>query len=136
MLRAFKGLVKSIKAKKFHTRSSNVIRYSGTKHDGNRRLYATVNPIPYYSVVQFLHEHWDEFEAKFRLSSYTINGLRLGAAEEDRAIIVPTLSELASKASKQLRYSPYIVRTDIAQFFPSIYTHSMSWAAHGIEKSK
>ncbi|MEO6915607.1 MAG: hypothetical protein ABI174_07030, partial [Chitinophagaceae bacterium] len=70
------------------------------------------------------------------MSSYTINGLRLGAAEEDRAIIVPTLSELASKASKQLRYSPYIVRTDIAQFFPSIYTHSMSWAAHGIEKSK
>lgn len=57
-------------------------------------------------------------------------------AQEDRAIKVPSLSELSKHASKNLRYAPFILKADIAQCFPSLYTHSIAWAAHGIEQSK
>ena len=30
----------------------------------------------------------------------------------------------------------YIVHTDISTCFPSIYTHSIPWALHGVNKAK
>jgi len=42
---------------------------------------------------------------------------------------------ITSEASKRIGFSPYILKTDIAQFFPSIYTHSIAWSAHGIEQA-
>lgn len=135
--RGFQGIIKDLEAKKFYKdRSSNYIRYSGTKHDGNRRPYGTVNPIPYFSVVNFIATHWKEFTDKLENSKYSLESLRLGSKDEDRAIIIPTLSELSERMSSKIRYSPYVVKTDIAQFFPSIYTHSISWAAHGIDQAK
>jgi hypothetical protein len=55
---------------------------------------------------------------------------------DERAVKVPSLSELSKHASKNLHYAPYILKADIAQCFPSIYTHSIAWAAHGIDESK
>ncbi|MGD9542365.1 RNA-directed DNA polymerase, partial [Methylocystis sp.] len=42
----------------------------------------------------------------------------------------------AKHTSKNVRFAPFILKADIAQCFPSIYTHSIAWAAHGIEQSK
>lgn len=137
LTKGFRGLIKKIDAAKFHKgRSTKYARYSGTKHDGNRRLYSTVNPISYFNVCTFISENWLIFEEKFSKSSFRIEPVRLGAIEEDRAVIIPPLSELINQISRKIRYSPYLVKTDIAQFYPSIYTHSISWAAHGIEESK
>ncbi len=44
--RAFTGLVRDLKAKEFgNGRQTDYVRYSGTKHDGNRRYFGTPNPI-------------------------------------------------------------------------------------------
>ena len=56
--------------------------------------------------------------------------------DDERAVKVPSLSELSSHASENLSYAPYILKADISQCFPSIYTHSIAWAAHGIEEAK
>lgn len=135
--RCFKGMLKSLKSSQFNKkRDSNYIRYSGTKHDGSRRLYGTVNPICYFYVCDFISDNWPVFETKFKSSPYNMENIRLGDKDEDRAVIVPTMSELSEKMSNKISYSPYILKTDIAQFFPSIYTHSLSWAAHGLAASK
>lgn len=135
--KGFQGMMLTLDKKKFHkNRAAKYIRYSGTKHDGNRRPYGTVNPIPYYNVCNFIAEKWTEIETKLNSSNYSLNGLRLGTKGEDRAIIVPTMSELTERMSEKIRFSPYIVKTDIAQFYPSIYTHTISWAKHGIDNAK
>ena len=134
---SFRGQIKQVDERKFHKqRSADYIRYSGTKHDGHRRAYGTVNPIPYFNVCQFISKNWTIFENKFESSQLSLNKVRLGRDTEDRAIIVPPMSELAERMSSQLRFSPYILKTDIAQFFPSIYTHTVSWVAHGREVAK
>ncbi|MBE9109026.1 RNA-directed DNA polymerase [Nodosilinea sp. LEGE 07298] len=133
---SFQGKTQDIEARKFHNRAADYIRYSGTKHDGHRRAYGTVNPIPYFNACQFIFSNWEIFETKFKSSKLSLDKVRLGRGTEDRAIIVPTLSELTNRISSQIRFSPYILKADIAQFFPSIYTHAVSWVAHGRDVAK
>jgi hypothetical protein len=134
--RAFQGLEGRLDEDKFKKRSSEFIRYSGTKHNGGRRFFGTPNIVAYFNVSNFIHQHWTTFQGQFQKSKFSIGSPIILDSEDDRAIKVPSLSELSLQASQKLRYSPLVLKTDISQFFPSIYTHSLSWAAHGREASK
>ena len=133
---SFEGKTQNIDDRKFHKRSTEYVHYSGTKHYGHRRAYATVNPIPYFNACHFISSNWETFETKFNSLNLSLNKVRFGRDTEDRAIVVPAISELMPQISSQLRFSPYILKADIAQFFPSIYTHTVSWVAHGREVAK
>lgn len=135
--RAFSGLIRDLKARELRDgRQTDYVRYSGTKHDGNRRYFGTPNPISYFYVANFIADHWPEFEARFASSPFSVSHPKLGKVTDDRPIIVQSLSELTTIASRNLGRSAFLLKTDISQFFPSIYTHTISWSAHGIEESK
>ena len=134
--RAFHGIVGSLDNKKFNNRKAQFIRYSGTKHSGSRRFFGTPNIVPYFYVSSFIHSHWSVFEGQFLKSDFSIGAPIVLNEDDDRAVKVPSLSELSFKASKKLGFAPIILKTDISQFFPSIYTHSLSWAAHGRQAAK
>lgn len=134
--RAFHGIVSTLDAKKFQDRKTEFVRYNGTKHDGSRRFFGTPNIITYFHISSFIWRHWAEFESNYNLSRFSIGKPKTMSENADRAIKVPSLSELSKHASENLHYAPYILKADIAQCFPSLYTHSISWAAHGIAQSK
>lgn len=134
--RALRGLVPATRAKAFHKRSADYIRYNGTKHDGSRRYFGTPNPITYFYVSEFVHANWTSFEQRFQSSPFSVSTPRVAKETDDRAIIIPSLSELTVEASRKIGHSEFILRADIAQFFPSIYTHSISWSAHGLAEAK
>lgn len=134
--RAFNGIVATLDAARFHNHKTDFVRYNGTKHDGNRRSFGTPNIVSYFHVSSFIKENWKSFEKAFGGSEYSIGSPKLLDSDDDRAIKVPSLSELSARASRNLGYAPFVLKADISQFFPSIYTHSISWAAHGIEASK
>jgi hypothetical protein len=134
--RCFKGLITKVEAAKFHKRSSAYIRYSGTKHDGNRRPYGTVNPIPYFSVCAFIGKNWTKFDAKISGSEYNLSDIQLGDVDDERAVLIPSLSEVIAKLSTKIKYAPYLVKADIAQYYPSIYTHAIAWVGHGKDAAK
>lgn len=135
--RCFTDITASLEDKQFHNgRGTSYTRFSGTKHDGSRRSYAAPNPIPYFSICAFLEKNWQKFEDRFKQSPFSVSSPRVGKKTDERAVVVPSLSELSVKASKNIRYSPYMLKTDISQFFPSIYTHSIAWSAHGVEEAK
>lgn len=113
-----------------------MIKYSGSKHDGYRRTFGTVNPIPYFNVCGFISYNWKIFEKKFDSSKFYLEHVRLGQPTEDRAIVVPPLCELSDRMASQLRFSPFILKADISQFFHSIYTHIIPWVAHGRNNAK
>ena len=137
LVRAFGGIIRKLREKKFHNkRSASYIRYNGTKHDGNRRPYGTPNPVPYFHVAEFISNHWTEISEKYEGSIYTVSSPSFAGATDDRAIKIASLSELAAKTSKQIKYAPFVLKTDIAQFFPSVYTHTIPWVAHGVDTSK
>ena len=135
--RALAGLIGKLEKKQFQgKRSAAYSRYSGTKHDGNRRLYGTPNPILYLNVCSFIQNNWKTFEGRFKSSPFSISTPRIGGESDDRAIIVPTLSELPEKVSSKIRFAPFVLKADISQFFASIYTHTIPWSAHGVAAAK
>lgn len=133
--RAFHGIVSSLDDSKFHERKTEYIRYNGTKHDGSRRFFGTPNIISYFHTSSFIWKNWRHFQYNFRLSKYSIGTPEI-LKNKERAIKVPSLSELSKHASKNIRHAPFILKADIAQCFPSLYTHAIAWAAHGINPSK
>ncbi|WHP69592.1 RNA-directed DNA polymerase [Phaeobacter inhibens] len=123
-------------SKKFKDRRTEYVRYSGTKHDGSRRFFGTPNIVSYFHISSFIWKNWKKFEKNYGLSKYSIGIPKRMEEGAERAVKVPSLSELSKHASKNLGYAPFILKADIAQCFPSIYTHSIPWAAHGIKESK
>lgn len=135
--RAYRGITPDIREKSLRQkRSTDYVRYNGTKHDGNRRYFGTPNPISYFYVADFINKHWSDFESGFARSPFSVSRPKVAAKTDDRAILIPSLSELTTEASRKIGYSAHILKTDIAQFFPSIYTHSIPWSAHGVEDAK
>ena len=135
--RGFKGIVADLKARAFHkNRSASYIRYSGTKHDGSRRPYATVNPVSYFNLSNFIEQNAATLDDQFAHSQFSISTPHTPSAKDDRALIVTSLSQLSARISKQIKFSPYLLKADIAQYFPSIYTHVLPWIAHGRTASK
>lgn len=134
--RAFRGIVAQLDEERFYERKTEYVRYSGTKHDGSRRFFGTPNIITYFHISSFIWKRWRRFERNYCLSKYSIGKPKLMDDSEERSVKVQSLSELSRHASEKLRHAPYILKTDIAQCFPSLYTHSIAWAAHGVEKSK
>lgn len=132
---AFKGLTPDLDEKRFHERPTAYTRYSGTKHDGGRRFYGTPNIISYFHVSTFLWKNWDSFTKNYHRSPYSVSSPEI-LHGGDRAVKVPSLSELSAASAEKISYAPFILKADIAQCFPSIYTHSIAWAAHGIDASK
>jgi hypothetical protein len=135
--RAFRGLSQILSDRRFYKkRNAPPVPYSGTKHDGSRRLYATPHVIPYYYICDFVGANWKTFERQFADSPFSISTPQPAEDDTARAIIVTPLSEVSTLAGRKVRHSPFILRADIAQFFPSIYTHTIAWAAHGKECCK
>lgn len=134
--RAFSGLVRELDNGWHRERKTEYARYSGTKHDGSRRFFATPNIITYFHISKFVWHQWSAFQANYALSKFSIGAPNVMDLGSERSVKVPSLSELSKHTSKNIRYAPFILKADIAQCFPSLYTHSIVWAAHGIEQAK
>ncbi len=137
IIKSFHGIISSIEGSALQKgRSTKYARYIGTKHDGNRRFYATPNPISYYSIAQFIQENQKSIFKQYQKSSFSISAPQMGSKDADRAITINSLSELSERLSAKVRYAPFILKTDIAQFFPSIYTHVIPWLCMALQPQK
>ena len=56
--------------------------------------------------------------------------------EGSRAISITPIKQLNEQRLLRSAGSRYLLVSDIAQFFPSIYTHAIAWAVEGKEKAK
>lgn len=99
--RAMRGITEKVRTKELHKRSSDYVRYSGTKHDRSRRYFGTPNPISYFYVADFISRNWKPFEERFKSSPFSVSQPAIGKQSDDRPIIIPSLSELTTEASKK-----------------------------------
>lgn len=134
--RAFRGMVASLDNKAYHNIRTDYVRYNATKHDGSRRLFGTTNIITYFHICSFIWRHWSVFARAFSEPSFSIGTPQIMSNGEDRSVKVSSLSELSKFVSSKLLHAPFVLKADIAQCFPSLYTHSIPWSIHGVEQSQ
>ena len=111
------------------------------------RVFSIIEPHIYHDLAWYLMQGWELvqehlFHEEIRFYSYSFpipvtaqNEGRLGRLRSGRMIyefIEMAENDLVAEAFK---YS-YKIRTDIKNFYPSIYTHSIAWALHGKEKAR
>jgi hypothetical protein len=104
----------------------NVVRLGIT-----RRNMFVPNPVPYLRFSRELANNWGAIQnhcqqSQLSKSSPTDN------PKQGRAIITTSdFDDLLFFRSHLRSTSKYILKTDIAKFYPSLYSHSIPWALHG-----
>lgn len=111
------------------------VEYKLTRFSGAPRILSILHPKAYANLSLIIADNWDEFR-------YIANGensmLRIAGHEDGRVIIMgySGLIDDEQLAAEKSLGKHFLVRTDIANFYPSIYSHSIPWALVGFEVAK
>jgi len=113
----------------------DAVEYKLTRFNGVSRSCSIPHPAAYAHLSLCIHEHWDKLDyiAKNKIS-------RIRPLEHsDGRIIIMNYEESFEKTTRKLRSAfgrRFIVHTDISNYFPSVYSHAVPWAAVGFDHAK
>ncbi|MDO5713664.1 MAG: RNA-directed DNA polymerase [Tissierellia bacterium] len=115
------------------------------------RPITILHPLLYIDLVNYLTvridnhgEHWDvlkkrfiQFRANERIQCFSIPGESEIKGRTDQGVTILNWWQQIEQQSisNSLDYT-YCFFTDITDFYPSIYTHSLCWAIHGKQNTK
>lgn len=111
------------------------------------RKISIPNPFIYYFLCKTIteEENWKLIQERFKLFSSTSEKIHVASiptlkSNKDKTLASASISRWWNELEQQsirnsLRYKLYI-QTDIANCYPSIYVHSISWALHTREECK
>lgn len=110
-----------------------LIDYSIPKTDNFRRNLSIPHPLHYILLAQLLEEKWVDLNDHFSKSLYSLTTPKVS---EEGIKSKYNMSERINKRTNYLAYNKYILQADIVRYYPSIYTHSISWALYTKEEAK
>ena len=126
---------------KFDPIKSELVNISFPKSELTDRTFGILEPKIYHDIVWYLNNEWDLiikslFNPLNKIYSYSFpipvsknNEGSLGNLRAGRMIY--EFLEMAENDLVAEAYNyKYILKTDIKNFYPSIYTHSIAWALH------
>lgn len=108
---------------------------SAAKRGFERRSLHITHPIPQALLAYEMCHNWKTIQKWLALQAFSL----------DRISVTPTafrsIPEIKFEAHRAKKAfieatANWLVKTDITRFYPSIYTHSIPWAAYGKEKVK
>lgn len=95
-----------------------------------RRKLSIPNPIAQYQVTDLIVKNWSKIKRHCKKSSFSLT-TPIYRKHGERAIIPKRPFQFLPRARIASRVSSrYFLSADLSQFYPSIYTHSISWAIH------
>ncbi len=120
----------------------NLIQISYPKTMLTSRVFGIQHPFNYHDIVYYIMEDWENvmkhlFPKDLRIFSYSfpipLNARNVGNLSPLRSgrMIYEWLTMAEKDLVSEAHNYSLLVRTDITNFYNSIYTHSISWALHG-----
>ncbi len=116
--------------------TAKMCTYSLAKASGLRRRLSVPNPIPHLLLCDFLASRWKDLRAHRRASAISLS--KPVRDRQRKRAVVPALpfEELPTVRATNRSNARYVVLTDLSEFYPSLYTHSVPWAIHGKATAK
>lgn len=108
--------------------------FSASKRGGQRRIFSIPHPTFTHDAGVFFEKHWDDILDILKRSPGSLSKPKFG--EGPRSVRVTPHSELPKMRLRAFSRFRYCVITDVSRCYPSIYTHSISWAIHGRDAAK
>lgn len=126
---------------KFDPMKSELVTISFPKSELTDRTFGIIEPKIYHDIVWYLNNEWDLiiktlFNSHNKIYSYSfpipVSKKNEGSLCNLRAgRMIYEFLEMAENDLVAEAYNyKYILKTDIKNFYPSIYTHSIAWALH------
>lgn len=100
-----------------------------------RRYLSIVHPRSQALLNDLLSRQWSTIERWVSRSVFTFDRVSIVAGER-RATAEPQFILHNAHKESIASVAKWILQTDITRFYPTIYTHSIAWAAHGKETYK
>jgi len=127
----------------FSDRGYNYVKFYSLKNTNIPRQFGIPNPISYHLLCKCLKDNWYNICTHFENNTSNQNH-KISRIHIRRLANKPALFEMnyhnwkidGSPETDLMFGKRYLVRADISTFFPSIYTHSLSWALIGKAKAK
>jgi hypothetical protein len=113
---------------------AKTVRHSVPKRRLSRRFLSVPHPLHHVLVSRTIAKHWSNLEKFCAQSKISLSRPVLGG---ERAIEPETPKRLESR-DRALRSigKRFLLKADLARFYPSVYTHSIPWALHGKEAAR
>lgn len=112
--------------------------YTISKGRYSRRMLAVCNPLAYYRLCEGVMNLRLELDALQNSSTYTTSRPVFSNLQSKRSFNPqsPNPSFLQKQKLDKSVAREYEVKIDIAQFYPSVYTHAITWAIVGKDRAK
>lgn len=114
--------------KRFWTKPEH---YSIPKYGDARRMLSIVNPINQLLVAQIISQNWPAIKQRLTRSRITEFRPKIITVGNGRAVSGVDFDGVSKKRLEILGNYGRYVKTDIARFYPSIYTHAIAWSIVG-----
>ncbi|WP_312608285.1 RNA-directed DNA polymerase [Agrobacterium pusense] len=105
------------------------------KRSYERRNIHITHPVPQALLAYELSQNWAAVQKWLSKQTYSADEIRV-SENFDRSIKGINFPLHRAKKAYLEATSDWLVKTDITRFYPSIYTHSIPWAAYGKERVK
>ena len=105
--------------------------YSVPRYGHARRMLSLVNPINQLHVSDLISKNWAAIRKRLRRSNITEFSARIVLKGSGRAVTGVDFDGVARRRAEILGSYGRYVKTDVARFYPSIYTHAIPWAIFG-----
>ncbi len=120
----------------------SLLSYKLTRNNNSPRFLSIPHPLGFIQLCKEIDRNWDKINKKFEdVSKYKKTSMIIPnlSNKNKRLVSMESYDQPAEKEQLQLDKQfgkKYFVRADISNFFPSIYTHSISWALVGKNEAK
>jgi hypothetical protein len=97
---------------------------------GLRRPLRVPNPVSYFALAEILSANWKDL--RNHTWAERLSASRPHVMKNSSRAVVPRYryAELPRLRALRRRGARYLLRTDINQFYPTLYTHTIPWALH------
>jgi hypothetical protein len=108
---------------------------SKPKRGYERRNLHITHPIPQALLVKEISENWKAVQKWLSRQAFSLDEIKI-SSDYERGIKDINFGAHREKSFYLEATADWLVKTDITRFYPSIYTHSIPWAAYGKERVK
>lgn len=110
--------------------------FSSPRYGHARRKLSIVNPVNQLYVAHLISENWDDIQKRLKRSKVSEFRPELVLQGDGRAVTGVDFDGVARRKTEILGSFGRYVRTDVARFYSSIYSHSIAWALVGKAHAK
>ena len=136
---AAQGEFKDIIKESFYKKTTELCRYTVARPNHLRRIFGIPNPGGHFLLSLVLSDTFDDlhFPAQHDAECPSMSFPVFQSEGVRRAFdFITDWDEIPVRRMSTRSNGRFLLKADIARFFPSIYTHSIPWAMHGKSTAK